>query len=99
MTSLSSASLRNDNRASVTTLGLNFTFFNGPFCGRFLATSLTIRSNAFWIVMPADKPAGIDCVKAKLGLLRRELLGVFHLSFKILLLQLFSGFCAFYFPW
>src|SRR5271170_4558128 len=60
--------LRNDNRSSMTTLGRNLTFFNGPFCGRFLGTSLMIRSSAFLRVMGgAFGSVGMDWISAETG--------------------------------
>src|SRR5271155_5711110 len=60
--------LRNDNRSSMTTLGRNLTFFNGPFCGRFLETSLMIRSSAFLRVMGgAFGSVGMDWISAETG--------------------------------
>src|SRR5277367_984318 len=52
----------------MTTLGRNLTFFNGPFCGRFLATSLTIRSSAFLrVIGGAFGSVGMDWIKADTG--------------------------------
>lgn len=52
----------------MTTLGRNLTFFSGPFCGRFFATSLTIRSNAFLRVIGGESsPVGMDWMNAVTG--------------------------------